>query len=142
MFAPPRWSTRYNELFYQSATVTATGNTGVIANPLVAAALGTRFPLYFQAIGTNMLTDETNTLTIDWYGESVGIAAIGTTTFTQLTASLLLVSEGWPGDIALWVASSMRDMIPMLPYMKITHTLAGTTKSMEYGIYLTSNMMI
>lgn len=140
--ASSRWRTSYAELFYQSPTVTTTGNTGVIATPLISTYLpGSRFPLYFQAIGTNMTTDETNIITIDWYGESAGIAAIGTTTFAQLTASTLLVSEAWPGDVTFFNAATT-GRIPLLPYMKITHTLAGTTKSMEYGIYLTSIIMV
>ena len=81
-----------------------------------------------------MLTDETNTVKIDWYLEAAGAIAIGTTTFTQLTASVLTVVEAWPGDVTAFNAG--RDNVPLFPFCKITHTLAGTTKSMEYGIYL------
>lgn len=130
---PSRWSTVYGETFYQSATVVATGDTGIIATPGAASGGLAVFPLLFTATGTNMLTDETNTLTIDWYADAAATGGIiGTTTFNQLTAGALTDLEVWPGDVTAYNAG--RDLVPLLPFMKITHTLAGTTKSMEYTI--------
>jgi hypothetical protein len=130
---PARWSAVYGELFYQSPTVVVTGNTGIIATPGVASGGLASFPLHFTATGTNMLTDETNTLTIDWYADASGTGGIiCTTTFDVLTAGSLTDLEIWPGDCAAYNAG--RDLVPLMPFMKITHTLAGTTKSMEYTL--------
>lgn len=135
MDARGKWKNTFNATFYQSATVVATGNTGIIATPLVTSGDEAIFPLFLVAVGTNMLTDETNDLTIDWYGDAAGNGgAIGTTTFNQLTAGSLTDLEAWPGDVTAYNAG--RDMVPLFPYHKITHTLAGITKSMAYTIYL------
>jgi len=133
--AQMRWKSVFGETFYQSATVVITGNTGIIATPGVATSGKATHPLFLQAIGTNMLTDETNVLTIAWYANSTGAGgAIGTTTFDQLTAGSLTDLEVWPGDVTAYAAG--RDLVPLPPYMQITHTLAGTTKSMEYTLLL------
>ena len=80
-----------------------------------------------------MTTDETNDLTIDWYADAAGNGgALGTTTFNQLTAGSLTDLEIWPGDVTVYAAG--RDLVPLFPFHKITHTLAGTTKSMAYTI--------
>lgn len=132
-----RWSAIWNDTFYTSATnLAATGNTGIIATPLApASGRPAIFPLFFVAVGNNMTTDETNILTIDWYADSDGNGgAIGTTTFDQLTAGSLTDLELWPGDVTAYNAG--RDMVPLLPYCKITYTLAGTTKSMGFTLYL------
>jgi hypothetical protein len=131
-----RWTATWADVFYTSAiNLSATGNTGVIATPLIpASGAPAVFPIGLVAIGNNMATDETNTLTIDWYLEAAGAIAIGTTTFTQLTASVLTVVEAWPGDVAAFNAG--RDLVPLFPYCKITWTLAGTTKSMGFVLYL------
>jgi hypothetical protein len=42
------------------------------------------------------------------------------------------VAEGWPVDVT--VMNAGRDLYPLFPYMKITHTLGGTSKSMAYSI--------
>jgi len=118
--------------FYQSATVVATGDTGIIATPLVVDGGLAILPLYFLAIGTNMLTDETNIVTIDWYPDAAGTTGLGTTTFNQLTAGALTDFEVWPGDVTIFNAG--RDFVPLFPYCKITWTLAGTTKSMAFSI--------
>lgn len=130
-----KWDAVYGATFYQSATVVVTGSTGIIATPLVVSGAEAIFPLFFTATGTNMLTDETNILTIDWYADAAGTGGIiGTTTFNQLTAGSLTDLEVWPGDVTAYNAG--RDLVPLMPFMEITHTLAGTTKSMEYLIQL------
>jgi hypothetical protein len=81
----PKWKVFYGETFYQSATVTATGNTGVIATTFATHGASAVFPLSFVATGTSMLSDETNTLTIDWYPDAAGTVIptlVTTTTFT------------------------------------------------------------
>jgi len=128
-----KWLAFYGELFYQSATVVVSGDSGIIATPGIASGGVAKFPLYFTATGTNMLTDETNAIKIDWYADAVATGGIiGTTTFDTLTAGSLTDLEIWPGDVSAYNAG--RDMVPLLPFMKITWTLAGTTKSMEFTI--------
>lgn len=132
-----RWHAAWHATFYASATnLAATGNTGIVATPLApASATPPVFPLFFVAVGNNMATDETNIITIDWYGDSAGTGgAIGTTTFDQLTAGSLTDMEIWPGDVTAYAAG--RDMVPLFPYCKITYTLAGTTKSMGFTLYM------
>jgi hypothetical protein len=119
--------------FYQSTLgLSATGNTGVIATPLVVDGGLAILPLYFYALGTNMATDETNTLTIDWFPDAAGTTGLGTTTFDQLTAGSPKDFEVWPGDVAVFNAG--RDFVPLPPFCKITWTLAGTTKSMDFTL--------
>lgn len=135
MDASVRWLATYNYSFYSSGTVVATGNTGIIATPLVTSGDVAIFPLFLTAVGAAMTTDETNDLTIDWYADAAGNGGIiGTTTFNQLTAGSLTDLEVWPGDVTAYNAG--RDLVPLMPFHKITHTLAGTTKSMSYIIYL------
>jgi len=133
------WRSYFNVVFHQSATVVLTGNTGIIATPGVVHGGQALFPMWFLAVGTNQLTDETNVLTIDWYGDSTGRGgSIGTTTFDIMSApppaSNAEDFEAWPGDVTAWNAA--RDMVPLPPFHKITHTLVGTTKSMEYTILI------
>lgn len=131
--ATPQWKATFGATFYASGTVVATGSTAVTASPGVTSGSDAVFPLAFVAIGADMLTDETNDLTIDWYFDASGTVQIGTTTFDQLTAGSLIDVEAWPGDVTAYNAG--RDMVPLFPYYKITHTLGGTTKSMSYTIY-------
>jgi len=119
-------------LFYQSATVVVTGNTGIIATPFVVDGGLAILPLYFLAVGTDMATDETNDITIDWYPNAAGSAGLGTTTFNQLTAGAPIDFEVWPGDVTIFNAG--RDFVPLFPYCKITWTLVGTTKSMAFSV--------
>ncbi len=103
--------------------------------PLVTSGGEAVFPLYFVAVGSDMLTDEVNTIKIDWYGDAAGNGGIiDTTDFDQLTAASLTDLELWPGDVAAYNAA--RDLIPLFPYMKITWTLGGTTKSMAFILYI------
>lgn len=118
--------------FYSSGTIVATGNTGIIATPLVTDGGLAILPLYFVAVGSDMATDETNDITIDWFPDAAGTTGLGTTTFNQLTAGSPKDFEVWPGDVSIFNAG--RDFVPLFPYCKITHTLAGTTKSMSYVI--------
>ena len=121
-------------LFYQSATIVATGDSGTIATPLVVDSGLAILPLYFFAVGTNMLTDETNIIVINWYANAAGVTlgASMVTTFAQLTAGSLTAIEAWPGDVTAFNAG--RDFVPLFPYCKIGWTLAGTTKSMEFSL--------
>lgn len=131
---PARWSPIYSDLFYQSTLgLVATGNTGIVATPGATSGGLALFPIFFTATGTNMTTDETNVLTVDWYADATGTGGIVcTTTFDQLTAGALTDLEIWPGDCAAYNAA--RDLVPLLPYMKITWTLVGTTKSMDFTL--------
>ena len=130
------WTSTFNELFYTSATVVATGDSGIVATPLVVSGGPAIFPIFFLAIGFSMATDEENTLTIDWYTDAAGSGGIiGTTTFANMTAGAPIPPiEVWPGDVTGFGAS--RDLVPLFPFMKVTHTLAGTTKSMSYRLYI------
>ncbi len=125
----------FHQTLYSSGTVVATGDTGIIAVPSFGMPNVAIFPLCFFAVGADMTTDETNDITIEWHTNAAGTGgAIGTTTFTQLTAGVPSNKEGWPGDVTLFNAA--KEMVPLPPYHKITHTLAGTTKSMSYILYV------
>ena len=138
MAAAGRWVPTWNATFYTSAiNLAATGDTGIIATPLMpAAGRPALLPLFFLAAGNNMATDETNTLTIAWYANAAGDGgAIGTTAFAQMTAGAPIPPlEIWPGDVSAYGPS--RDLVPLFPYCKITWTLAGTTKSMGFTLWM------
>jgi len=132
-----RWAATWAATFYTSAiTLAASGDTGIIATPLAPASGSPAFfPLIFRATGNNMATDETNDLTILWYDNAAGDGgAIGTTTFAQILVGTLTRIEAWPGDVTFYDAG--RDMVPLPPFCKIAYTLAGTTKSMGFTLYL------
>ena len=143
----------FNASFFISGTVVVTGNSGVIATPNLPVptprdSADVMVPLYFYASGTDMATDEVNTLTIDWFATIAGLWSIGTTTFAQMTAGAPIPPvEFWPGDVDSFTidytsatgVASIRNFapggyVPAPPFCKITHTLGGTTKSMSYGI--------
>ena len=131
-----KWNATFNSVFFTSADpIVVTGNTGIIATPLVTSGSEAILPLYFVAVGTDMAGDETNDIKIEWYGDAAGNGGIiGTTTFDQLTAGGLTDLEVWPGDVTAF--DSGRDFVPMFPFHKITWTLVGTTKSMAFILYL------
>jgi hypothetical protein len=155
----------YDWIFYSSGTVVATGNSGIIVSPgritsvaypvegllplLGAGQYGAGtpnvvVPLYFTVTGSDMATDETNDVKIDWYLDSAGTNTFGTTTFAQMTAGAPTPAEElWPGDLTNWNGADVYrpPWIPLPQYCKITHTLAGTTKSMSYVILMTALVM-
>lgn len=135
--------TFWNRILYQSVTnLSASGNTAVIASNAGAGSEivfsppnAAIYPLVLQAVGNNMATDETNDLTITWFAESVGLRSLGVTTFAQMTAGAPNAAvEAWPGDVSLWNAG--RDNLPLPPFMQLAWTLAGTTKSMGFTVFL------
>ena len=136
----PKWNATYDHTFFSSGTITANGNTGVIATPLVTSGSDAIIPIAFTLKGADMTVDETNTVTIDWYLDSAGEFTIGTTTFVALTwTDLLAPVEAWPGDVTLFNNSDVGAMtrgIPLPPFHKITHVLAGAAKSMSFIIKL------
>lgn len=138
MAAAGQWVPTWNATFYTSSiTLAVTGDTGIIATPLMpATGQPALFPLFFLATGNNMATDETNIVTILWYGNVAGDGgAIGTTTFVQMTAGAPTPAlEIWPGDVAAYGPS--RDLVPLFPFCKIVWTLAGTTKSMGFTLWM------
>ncbi len=138
----------YNASFYTSGTVTVTGNSGVIATPNLPTASPRLYPdvmvpLWFFAAGSGMATDELNDVKIDWYADAAGLYTFGTSTFVQMTAADPVPPPlMWPADVIAWDIAydsatgnqPAGPFIPAPPYCKITHTLAGTTKSMSYAI--------
>jgi len=133
MIVGPHWRTVWYESFYVSGTLTVTGDSGITASPGVINNGAARFPLAFHLVGENITTDETLALTVNWLdNDTAGI--LGTTTFDTLTASVLRDYEAWPGDASFFNAG--RDMVPMFPYFKANWTLAGTTKSMNFTLYV------
>ncbi len=133
-----------DKVLYASGTVTATGNSGVIATPFLPARTARdrsdiMVPLYFTCLGTDQATDETNDVTLDWYADSGGTYSFGTTTFAQMVAAdMIPPPETWPGDVTAWNVANAASptWIPAPPFVKITHTLVGTTKSMAYTVLM------
>lgn len=120
------------QALYTSATVTGNGSSGITSTG-PTGIVPARFPILFHLLGENITTDETLDVTIQWF-DNVTAGILGTTTFDQLTASTLRDYEGWPGDVTVFNAG--RDLIPLPPYMNVTWTLAGTTKSMNFIVYM------
>lgn len=127
-----RFRPHFNELLYQSATLTSSDNSGVIANPLYDTGFA-RFPFMFAAYGAGITTDETLTLLLDFYPSLADTVLVGTITFEALTAGSLVDYESWPGDFTF--VNVARDLVPMFPAMRFRWTLAGTTQSMSFAAY-------
>lgn len=121
---------------YTSATLTASGNSGVVSLPAYLLT-GPFYPSWFTLEGQNIATDETLALVMDLFPSSAYQAltaaqSLGTITFTTLTASLLGVKEEYPGDIGI---SKFMGALPMPQNFLLAWTLAGTTKSMNFILY-------
>ncbi len=132
--------TAWNQVLYTSVTnLSTSSNTGIIATSLATAGgqQSAIFPLTLLATGNNMVSDETNIITIDWYINLAGDGgSIGQTVFSQLTAGNLSSLIYWPLGAAGNTAGQLR--IPLWPYCQIGWTLAGTSKSMGFTIYMSS----
>jgi len=131
-----RWLSTFNEIFYSSGTIAVTGNSGIIATPNVVSGGVALHPLFFVGVGTGLATDETCTVTIGWYGDAAGNGgALGTTSFAAMTAGAPIPpAEAWPGDVTFFNAG--RDLVPLLPFRQINWTLAGTTISLSFILYI------
>lgn len=139
----PKWRVHYHELFYSSATLTGSGNSGTLATPAVVNGGNAIFPLFFTLVGENLLTDETADINIRWYEDGT-LLQPGTfsgtsarTTFAQLTAAALIQAEGYPQDMTLFSGASNPAVSfkPALPFHGIFWALAGTTISLNFDIY-------
>ena len=142
----------HDETFYSSGTVTIDGNTGVIATPITLDSVTVAkrhgqfviVPMWFGVVGSAMGGAETNDVKIDWYMDSAGANAIGTTTFTQMTVGDPTPAvEVWPGDVTLWDVANRTTppWIPLPAYCKITHDVGGGGESMSYIISMTYLIM-
>ena len=126
----------WNTAIYTSATLVASGNSGLVTLPAALLA-GPFYPSWFSLEGQNITTDETLALTMDFWASTTyqpltGAQKFGTITFTTLTASLLGAMEEFPGDIGI---SKFMGPLPMPPNFILNWTLAGTTKSMSFVLY-------
>lgn len=129
----PKWKATFAEEFFDSGTVTETGQTTIVATPNVTSGDEAVFPFLLQVVGTGLTADETASVSIDWYTSSAATDIIaGATAFTQLTASVPTASEGWPGDLTTFNAG--KDMIPLPPFHRVRWTLAGGTISLDFII--------
>lgn len=131
-----QWRQVVRQLLYQSATLTGTGNGGYLTNPCFSDRVA-RFPYLLTVVGASITTDETLDVTLDWSNTADGTATevhVGSTSFTQLTASVLSAHDGWPGDVT--VNNVARDLFPMTPYFRPRWTIAGTTQSLSFAAYM------
>jgi hypothetical protein len=140
--------TMWNVQVYDSATLTATGNSGVLAfDDQVSAVFSTRAhrAVAFRLVGTGIddpdadpnTADETVDVTLDFYAESSGTLSLGTITFDQLDPNTGSDLEFFPGDITALDPEAVADpLVP--PYFKLTWTLAAAdpnTISLSLDLY-------
>lgn len=124
----------YHKTVYSSATLTANGNSGILAfadqvNALFATHC--HYGWVFVAVGAGIATDETLDLTMDFFMDTAGTGgAVGTITFDQLLVGSTTDLEVWPGDISAFTIDT-----PVPPYFRLNWTLGGTTKSMRFDLY-------
>ena len=142
----------HDKELYSSGTITANGNTGVIATPIsldseqVADRHGqfVIVPLYFTQLGADMTVDETCTVTVAWYTDATGGYTHGTTTFIAMTwTDADPAFEYWPGDVLVWGGADIYrpPWVPLPPYCKITWVLVGAAKSMSFTLRMTYLLM-
>jgi len=125
----------WHQIVYTSADpLTGNGNSGILAfedqvNDLFATHV--HYGMSFVLVGTDIVTDETLDLTLDFYTEAAGVGgSLGTITFDQLVAGGLTDMEPWPGDITAFSIDT-----PVPPYFKATWVLGGSAKSMAFVLY-------
>lgn len=135
-----RLITRHGDsVFYTSPTLTADGASAVLpfGDGWSSGAL--------VLIGSGLTTDETLALTADFFYDSAGTypaTALDTpltANFTGLTASILQAVLWFPNALS---ALPVAQYLP--PYVKFSHALSGTTKSMSYTIrrHLVGDLMV
>jgi hypothetical protein len=121
-------------LYTSAVNLSASGNSGVLAFP-TRFQTQAHYPILFEIVGNNMATDETNTVTMSLFTDATGSKAATVTqaptiTFTQLTATVIYVSEVWPGDLT---NAGAQTACP--PWFQLNWALGGTTKSMGFTLY-------
>ncbi len=141
------WRTKWNQLIYTSALLTADGDTGIVeagtevgmssapGNPLV-------IPISFRFSGNPVTGDETNTVTIEWYEEANGRGGnYGITTFAEINSSATFTPlELWPGDVTK-LDGSVGNMNPMFPFWKITWDVGGAAPAPSHILTLFMSYM-
>lgn len=146
----PSWSGK----IYASGTLTANDNSGWILLPIFDAdALGAISHAFVRMVPADLATDETLDVVMAMAYDSDGNGTVNIHTFTQvdsnntaenvvmpgedsaklLWSDVLTANQSGTPDNAYWPSCHMPG--PIAPYWKFTHTLGGTTKSMQYDIY-------
>ncbi len=141
----------WNGTIYSSGTITETGNSGVIdlANDLLGlgseplkTASG-RFAIthaWLNFTPANLATDETLDLDLNVSWDSSGTADLKVHDFTQVTSTnvaerlLLPGGESVADTLGSTPGTDLYVPMPIPPFWKFTHTLGGSTPSMDYTI--------
>lgn len=133
-------------LIYQSGTITSNGNSGVID---IEDALGFPSPTKQMCVSTawlnlvpaNLASDETLDLDLNVSWLEDGTGDIKVHDFTQVTSTNASEQLILPGDdsegVMYSVLGSNAGVVPapIPPYWKLTWTLGGTAKSMDFSLY-------
>jgi hypothetical protein len=129
-----KWRATFADPLYDSGVLTGNGNSGRIPVPGVVNGGSAIIPVFLTVVGTGLATDETATVTVNWFPDASAHLAVGTTTFDAMTAGSPQDTEVWPGDVSS-IYSSTDELCPLLPYMQVNWTLAGTTISLSFVFY-------
>src|SRR5574340_1189884 len=131
-------------ILYASGTITITGDSGWLdlwaqmGQPSIyPSGCFKRASLYLRP--ADLAGDETLDIDLNMAWTSSGGGDLKLHDFTQITntnVAQFLILPGGESANALVVATDLVDSL-LTPYWKFSHTLAGTTKSMQYTVYAT-----
>lgn len=120
---------QWSGTLYNSGAITANGDSGWLPWPTLGGILAG----LIRIVPANLATDETLDLVLSVAWDVNGLGSFTLHTFAQITNTNVAASVVFPGNEsgALAVAEKSA-VIPLPPYFKLTWTLAGTTKSMDF----------
>lgn len=133
----------FSRLIYASGTITANGNSGWLSLPFGQSSgagdgrtAGGVKSAFFRVVPANLATDETLDITLAMAWDSSGTGAVDIHVFTQITATNLAGNVVIPGGESTGILTvATKGVAPFAPWVRFTHALGGTTKSMNYSVY-------
>lgn len=134
----PYWN---GTIYAPSAALTANGNSGFFALPIIGALGGGVKRAILKLVPADLATDETLDLDLNIAWDADGNGDVKVHDFTQVdsnnTEELLFLPGGDSAGLLFKElgtnAGVLGSLIP--PYWKLAWTLAGTTKSMTFTLY-------
>jgi len=128
-----RSSNSFSGALYTSGTLTANGNSGWVAFPIggITSAL-------LHLVPANLAGDETMAIVLALGFDDAGNGEITTVhTFTTVTSTEAVETVVLPGGDsgALLAIANESVGTPLPSHFRLTWTLVGTTKSMDFVLY-------
>ena len=121
---------------YTSGTLVASGNSGWFSVPIAVSFGGMRQAI-LRLVPANLATDETMDLDLNIGWDITGSGDVKVHDFTQVNSTNAAETLILPGGESVGNLTVGADLLPSIipPFWKLTWTLAGTTKSMNFTLW-------